>query len=96
MNDQAMQAKLPSLLCEVFDNDELVATPDLTLDTINGWDSLGKMRLLVEVEEAFAVQFSGADINSLTCVADLIQLIEAKAPQPLGVPTQSATSALGR
>lgn len=70
--------KLTVLLRDVFDNDDLVATPELTFNAINGWDSLGKVRLLLEIEEAFAVQISPRETATLENIADLVRLIDSK------------------
>lgn len=70
--------RLTLLLRDVFDDDDLVATPELTFNAINGWDSLGKVRLLLEIEEAFAVQISPRETATLESIADLVQLIDSK------------------
>ncbi len=41
MPEASVLDKLTSVLRDVFDNDEVVATPDLTAQKVDGWDSLG-------------------------------------------------------
>jgi acyl carrier protein len=45
--------RLTTVLQEVFDDEELQATPDLTASEIEGWDSLKHVRLVLSVEKAF-------------------------------------------
>lgn len=70
--------RLTPLLRDVFDNDDLVATPELTAKAVEGWDSLGNVRLFLEIEKAFAVRFSATEITSLKNVGQLAALIEKK------------------
>ena len=70
--------KLTYILRNVFDDDTLVARPDLTADQVRGWDSFAHLRLILAVEEAFSVRFSASQITSLQNVGDLARLIHAK------------------
>jgi acyl carrier protein len=78
MSGTAIYQKLTSVLRDVFDDDELVATPDLTAHKVTGWDSLGNVRFFVELEREFAVRFSASEISSLKNVGQLAALIERK------------------
>ena len=74
----AVLEELTLILRNVFDNDNLVATPGLTAHQVEGWDSLGNVRLFVEIERAFSVRFSAMEISSLKNVGQLAELIENK------------------
>jgi acyl carrier protein len=78
MGNEAVFERLTEVLRDVFDNDEIVATPLLTAQKVSGWDSLGNVRLFVEIERAFSVRFSAMEINSLKNVGQLVELIERK------------------
>lgn len=71
--------KLTPVLRDVFDNEALVATPELTARTVEGWDSLGNVRLFIELERVFGVRFSASEISSLKNVGQLAELLERKA-----------------
>jgi acyl carrier protein len=71
--------KLTPLLRDVFDSDDLVATPELAARQVAGWDSLGNVRLFLEIEKAFSVRFTATEISSLKNVGELAQLIHEKA-----------------
>jgi acyl carrier protein len=79
MAENSVFDKLTPLLRDVFDNDDLVATPDLTAKAVEGWDSLGNVRLFLEIEKTFNVRFSATEITSLKNVGQLADLIEKKA-----------------
>ena len=70
--------KLTGLLRDVFDDDTLVATPDLTAAQVEGWDSFAHLRLILTVERAFGVQFPASQISSLANVGELAELIASK------------------
>lgn len=71
--------QLSQVLRDIFDNEELVATPELTARAVSGWDSLGNVRLFIELERVFGVRFSAAEISSLKNVGQLADLVEKKA-----------------
>lgn len=70
--------RLTSVLRDVFDNGDIVATTNLTARNVEGWDSLGNVRLFIEIEKVFCVRFSAAEIASLRDVGQLAALIEKK------------------
>ena len=80
---QSTYEKLTLVLREVFDDDKLVATPSLTARQVSGWDSLGNVRLFVEIERAFALRFRATEIGSLKSVGELVELIEKKKGLPV-------------
>lgn len=78
MEQASIIERITPLLREVFYDDDLVAHPAMTASQVQGWDSLGHVRLLVEVERAFSIRFSATEISSLRSVGDLAALIESK------------------
>lgn len=75
--------KLTAVLRDVFESDELVAVPELVASKVDGWDSLGNVRLFVELEQVFDMRFSAAEISSLKNVGQLADLIERKKSRPV-------------
>lgn len=78
MSLDAVYQKLTDILREVFDEDTLVASPSLTADQVDGWDSFAHLRLMFTVEKAFGVSFAASEIASLQNVGDLAKMIGAK------------------
>lgn len=75
---EGILARLTMVMREVFDNDELIATPQMTARMVDGWDSLGNVRLFLEVEREFHVRFSASEIAALRNVGQLAEAIHAK------------------
>ena len=69
---------LTRVLREVFDNDEIVATPELGAKSVDGWDSLKNVLLFAEIERAFGVRFSAGEMSALRNIGDLASLLEEK------------------
>jgi acyl carrier protein len=70
--------KLTSVFHDVFDDDSLVLTPQLSADDVDEWDSLSHLRLILTVQKTFAVKLSAAEIGKLKNVGELVELIQAK------------------
>ena len=70
--------KLTEIIRDLFDDDSLVATPDLTADQVDGWDSFAHLRLMLTVERTFGVDFAASQITSLKNVGELADLIQSK------------------
>lgn len=78
MDQATIYDRLSTLLRDTFDDDELVATPELSADDVDEWDSLAHVRLMLAVEKAFGVKFSAAEVNRLKNVGELATLIQSK------------------
>ncbi len=72
---------LTSVFREVFDDDELQLTPEMTADDVDGWDSLAHIRLILSVQKAFGIKFSPVEMNRLKNVGDLITMTRDKQGQ---------------
>jgi len=51
---------------------------DASAETLQAWDSLGHMRIVVAIEDAMNVRFATADIPALTSIDKLVAAIEPK------------------
>lgn len=75
---ERIQEKLNEVFCDVFEDDDLVITPQLTADEVEDWDSLMHVNLMVAVEKRFGIRFSSGEIARLQNVGELIALIHKK------------------
>jgi acyl carrier protein len=78
MDEQQIYARLAELFEDVFDDDSIQVTPDLSAKDVDGWDSLSHIRLILTVEKAFKIKFSTSEIGKLENVGDLAALIKAR------------------
>jgi acyl carrier protein len=72
-------AQLTEIFREVFEDDDLVITRETTAKDVEGWDSLMHVTMIVNVERAFGVKFTSAEVARLKDVGELADLIESKA-----------------
>ena len=79
MNQDTTYAKLTEIFHDVFDDDSITVTPQLTADDVDEWDSLSHIRLVLAVEKKFGLKFSAAEVGRLKNVGEFVSLIEAKA-----------------
>jgi acyl carrier protein len=79
MDETQIYARLTEIFEDVFDEDALRITPELSAKDVDGWDSLTHIRLILTIEKAFKIKFSTSEIGKLENVGDLVQLIKARA-----------------
>ncbi len=78
MTDAEILYKLTDVLRRVFDDDRLVARPELTADDVDGWDSLTNIRFVLSVERAFGLRLTAGDVAGLRNIGDLARVIQQR------------------
>jgi acyl carrier protein len=78
MESTEIYERLTSVFYEVFDDDAIVACPELTASDVEEWDSLKHIRVMISVEKAFQIRFSASEISNLNNVGELATLIQSK------------------
>lgn len=78
MDNSIILQKLQGIMRDVFNNNDIVPFDSMTAHDVIGWDSLGHVRLMVEIEEVFDIQFSATELSKLKNVSALVQLIQEK------------------
>lgn len=78
MNTDQHYEKLTEIFRDVFDDEQLRVTPELTAADVDEWDSFSHIRLIVAVERAFGLKFSAAEVQRLKNVGEFVALIDAK------------------
>jgi acyl carrier protein len=79
MDNPQIYARLTEIFQDVFDEDAIQLTPELSAKDVDGWDSLAHIRLILTVEKAFKIKLSTSEIGKLENVGDLVALIRARA-----------------
>jgi acyl carrier protein len=79
MDEQEIYARLNKIFKEIFDEDSIAVTPELSAANVDGWDSLTHIRLILTIERAFMIKFSTSEIGKLRNVGDLVAIIAARA-----------------
>jgi len=78
MDEQQIYAGLAKTFEDVFDDDSISVSPELSAKDVDGWDSLTHIRLMLSVERAFKVKFTTSEIGNLKNVGDLVALIKQR------------------
>jgi acyl carrier protein len=76
--DDDVYAKMTEIFRDVFDDDAIDVTPDLTAADVPEWDSLSHIRLVLAVQKAFQIKFSAAQTANLKNVGEFVDLIRAR------------------
>ncbi len=74
--------RLQEVFRQVFDDPDLVITPDTGPDDITGWDSLGTVSLLYAVEAEFDVEIDDGEVRMLTNVGAIHRRLSTLEQQP--------------
>jgi acyl carrier protein len=78
MDEPRIYAQLVEIFQEVFEDDSIKVSPELSAKEVDGWDSLAHIRLILTIEKAFKIKFSTSEISRLENVGDLVVLIRAR------------------
>lgn len=70
--------RLNDIFCEVFDDDDIKITPEITANDVDGWDSLSHVNLIVAIESKFNIRFNQKELLSFKNVGDLLNCICSK------------------
>jgi acyl carrier protein len=78
MDEPQIYVRLTEIFRDVFDEDSIEVTPELSAKDVDGWDSLTHIRLILTIEKAFKIKFSTSEIGKLENVGDLVTRIKAR------------------
>jgi acyl carrier protein len=78
VTDDEILAKIAHVVRDQLDEDDVVLTPATEASSVEGWDSLAHVRIMIAVEEEFGVRFQTSEITSLKNVGGLVALVRSK------------------
>jgi acyl carrier protein len=78
MTEAEIYSGLTEIFHDIFDDDQIVLTPETTAEDIEDWDSHNHISIIVATEMRFGVKFQTAEIESLRNVGELARCIERK------------------
>lgn len=78
MSTDPIYPKLTAIFHDVFDDEGIVVTPELTAEDVDEWDSLSHIRLVLAIERQFGLKFSAAEVSRLKNVGEFVALIQSK------------------
>lgn len=78
MEKNVIVEKLTSIFREIFNDNNIILSDDMTAADVDNWDSLTHMLMITKVEEEFGIKFKLKELNKLKMVGDLLSVIESK------------------
>ncbi|MCF2674686.1 acyl carrier protein [Fusobacterium varium] len=73
-----MKEKLQEIFRDIFDDEELVITEEMTAADIEDWDSLAQINLIIAIEKEFGVKFNLEEISKLKNIGEILEIIKIK------------------
>lgn len=70
------QQKLAELFREVFELEPSVDVADMRYRDLRQWDSVGHMRLIAAIEQAYDIMLDTADVLDLSSFAKAVEILE--------------------
>jgi acyl carrier protein len=77
-SEAAIYEKLTSIFRALFEDPSIVLTPQTNEADIAGWDSFTNVSLIAAIEEAYAIRFRTAELQSLNNIGRIVEVIRAK------------------
>lgn len=68
--------KLSPIFKTVLNNNEIILSENSDAQSIENWDSLANVKLLITVEKEMKLRFRASDITGLANVGELISVIQ--------------------
>jgi acyl carrier protein len=76
LTEQEILEKLTAIFRQVFDDETIIARPEMTAADVKRWDSLSHIDMIVLVEEAFGIRLPTREVVRLQNVGDLIRVLQ--------------------
>lgn len=70
--------ELQPIFQDIFDDEDLVVTNESNAESIEDWDSLSHIRLVVAIEKHFNIRFAFGELQALKNVGEMVAVIEKK------------------
>ena len=75
---QQVDAKVENLLSEVLQMPAAEITDDLTMKSVDAWDSLKHMELVVSLEQSLEIQLSFDEIVTMQSVSEIKRVLRER------------------
>ena len=79
MKEEAIWERLTGIFRDVFEDDELTLSPEMTAEDVEDWDSLSNVQLLIAIEKSFdGLRFNTGEIANLKNVGELVGILQKR------------------
>ncbi|MDY3428147.1 acyl carrier protein [Riemerella anatipestifer] len=76
-----MKEKIIEIMAEVFEMDENSFPQEISQETVENWDSLRHLNLIVEIEESFDVSFEPEEISEMITMDKILEMLQKQGKQ---------------
>ena len=70
--------ELQPIFQDVFDDENLIVTKELSAADVEDWDSLAQIRIVAAMEKHFNIKFAFGELKELKNVGEMITVIQGK------------------
>lgn len=78
MNQDGIIQQLQPIFADVLDLPDLRITAESNASSVEGWDSLSHINLVVAIEKQYRIRFALGELDALKNVGDMAALISRK------------------
>jgi acyl carrier protein len=78
MSEADIYAALEDIFHDVFMQDDIKLSPQMTAKDVSGWDSFKQIEIIIAIESQYHIKFSTRELDSLLSVGDLVRVIASK------------------
>jgi acyl carrier protein len=78
MTDSEALDLITTVVREVLDDDDIILTPSSTAASVEGWDSVAHVNIVISLERRLRRTFTTEQIESLLSVRDLMEVAQSK------------------
>ncbi|MBO7729732.1 MAG: acyl carrier protein [Lachnospiraceae bacterium] len=76
--EEKIYETLNEIFQDVFDDEDIVVDAETNSETIEDWDSLEHINLVVAIEKAFGLKFSMDEVTGMKNVGEMVEIIKAR------------------
>ena len=76
--EERIYEKLNEIFRDIFDDEEIVVTAETNSGSIEDWDSLEHINLVVAIEKAFQMKFSMDEVTGMKDVGEMVEIIRQR------------------
>jgi acyl carrier protein len=76
--DDTILSRLQPIFCDVLDDDEIRVSANDSARSVDGWDSLAHIRLIMTIESQFNIKFTLSELEDMKNIGEMISLMRAK------------------
>jgi acyl carrier protein len=76
MKSEVLLGNVKKIISTSFNVDLDQVTPETSYESVEKWDSIGHLMLILELEQQFSVQFDPMQVEQMTSVAAIVHMLE--------------------